>query len=168
MWRACQTKPLTVRSPWGVRIGDETHLDVCFRNSSLVKRKSWTRGGKEIWHRKGGLIWTKLFCYFCNSRVVLFAQTNSLPNILSLLDLDKWWWCSILWGIFHETKSPRWIIRIYWKLFKPFLYMHLSMSGWHANENFYSKSRELNYGLHKEQIHPQKSHGGHECADLFI
>ena len=42
------------------------------------------------------------------------------------------------------------------------------MSGWHANENFYSKSRELNYGLNKSRYNPQKSHGGHEYADLFI
>ena len=34
--------------------------------------------------------------------------------------------------------------------------MHLSMSGWHANENFYSKSRELNYGLNKSRYTPKR------------
>lgn len=39
VWQACQTKPSDSEEPLGVRVGDETHLDVCFRNSSLVKHK---------------------------------------------------------------------------------------------------------------------------------
>lgn len=116
-----------------------------------IKAKASTRNMKQ----GGNLIWAKVFCYFFNSRVVLFTLANRLPNILSLLDLDKRWWCSILRGIFHETKSARWIIRISWRLFKPFLYMHLSMSGWHANSSLYSNSGELYHRIHRVDKPPK-------------